>query len=296
MIDVAALVITFNERENIERLLSALSRVPQVVVVDSGSTDGTLEIARSMRPDIKVVTRLFDSFAQQCNFGLAQLKTEWVLSLDADYILTPEIVAEIAELQPSDDTAGYVAGFNYCVHGSRLRSTLYPQRTVLYRRRLAEYRDEGHGHRVQVGGRLVSLNGKIDHDDRKPLSRWIQAQDRYMTIEARHLLERQKAEWSERDERHRRGAAMVAEESGMRADHGRSQKEGLKFQDRLRLKIFFAAPIMFLYLLFARGLVLDGWPGWYYVAQRTLAELLLSLRLLTERHHLEDTTSTIDNQ
>jgi hypothetical protein len=45
---------------------------------------------------------------------------------------------------------------------------------------------------------------------------------------------------------------------------------------------------MFLYLLFARGLILDGWPGWFYVAQRTIAELLLSIRLLIEREKLED--------
>jgi hypothetical protein len=56
----------------------------------------------------------------------------------------------------------------------------------------------------------------------------------------------------------------------------------------LRLKIYFAPVAMFLYLLFVRGLVLDGWPGWYYVMQRTIAEMLLSLRLLTEREKLEE--------
>ncbi len=66
-----------------------------------------------------------------------------------------------------------------------------------------------------------------------------------------------------------------------------SREKKLSFQDRLRLKIFFAAPAMFLYLLFGRGLILDGWPGWYYVMQRTIAEMLLSLRLLTERERLE---------
>ena len=49
------------------------------------------------------------------------------------------------------------------------------------------------------------------------------------------------------------------------------------------MRIFFAPPAMFLYLLPGRGLILDGWPGWYYVMQRTIAEMLLSLRLLTER-------------
>jgi hypothetical protein len=61
----------------------------------------------------------------------------------------------------------------------------------------------------------------------------------------------------------------------------------LNFQDRLRRKIIFAAPAMFLYLLFVRGLILAGWRGWYYVCQRTIAETLLSLRLLLGREKLE---------
>jgi hypothetical protein len=99
------------------------------------------------------------------------------------------------------------------------------------------------------------LSGLVYHDDRKPLSVWIRAQDRYATIEARHLL-----------------ATPVAQ---------------LNFQDRLRRKIFLAAPLMVFYLLFARGLLLDGWPGWFYVCQRAIAELLLSVRLLIEREKLE---------
>ena len=67
----------------------------------------------------------------------------------------------------------------------------------------------------------------------------------------------------------------------------RTSDAELSRQDRLRKGIYFAAPVMFIYLLFGRGLLLDGWPGWYYVAQRTLAEMLLSLRLLTERERLE---------
>jgi hypothetical protein len=54
------------------------------------------------------------------------------------------------------------------------------------------------------------------------------------------------------------------------------------------LKIFFAAPAMFVYLMFVRGLVFDGWPGWFYVAQRTFAELLLSIRLLIKKYGLEE--------
>ena len=64
----------------------------------------------------------------------------------------------------------------------------------------------------------------------------------------------------------------------------------LKAQDRLRRRGTWAAAVMFVYLLFGKRLILDGWPGWYYTLQRTLAEALLGLRLLTEREKLENSS------
>ena len=174
-------------------------------------------------------------------------------------------------------------GFCYRIHGHPLRSALYPPRTVLYRRKCAKYQDEGHGHRVSIDGKVEKLFGRINHDDRKPLSHWIQAQDRYALREAQHLLKTRKAE---RGLRNLDTPEVRHAESVLRRIE--SPKENLSFQDRLRLKIFFAAPAMFLYLLFGKGLILDGWHGWYYVMQRTIAEMLLSVRLLTEREGLED--------
>jgi glycosyltransferase involved in cell wall biosynthesis len=256
MMDLTALILTYNEKENIERSVGTLSWVPNILLVDSGSTDGTRDLASRVHRNVRIVERRFDSFASQCNFGLSQIESEWVLSIDADYIFTPELSAEIAALNPPPDVAGYSVEFRYCIFGRPLRSTVYPARTVLYRRNHAQYRDEGHGHRVVIDGRVEKLSGKIDHDDRKPFSYWLRSQDNYATIEARHLFA--------------------------------TPLDQLSFQDRLRRKIFFAAPAMFLYLFFGRGLILDGWPGWFYVAQRTIAELLLSIRLLIEAKKLED--------
>ena len=120
--------------------------------------------ARSAHPNAKIVTRPFDSFAGQCNFGLTQIATEWVLSMDADYILTPELIREIAALEPAAEVSGYSVEFRYCIFGYPLRSSVYPARTVLYRRRLAKYCDEGHGHRVVLDGNVQNLSGKIDRD------------------------------------------------------------------------------------------------------------------------------------
>jgi glycosyltransferase involved in cell wall biosynthesis len=255
MISATALIPTFNEKENIRRTFSALGWAEHVVVIDSFSTDNTVELARTAHPSVEIVVRQFDSFAEQCNFGLNHVKTPWVLSIDADYVLTSELIDELMALEPPDQVAGYAAEFRYCVFGRPLRSTLYPARTVLYRRDRAHYDNEGHGHRVRVSGLVRRFAGKIDHDDRKPLIRWMASQDRYSIIEARHLLA--------------------------------SGSEKLSRVDRLRKCVFIAPAAVFFYLLFVRGLILDGWRGWYYVCQRTIAEMLLSLRLITQRRAVE---------
>ena len=255
MIPLSALILTYNEKENIARTLAALSSVEDIVLIDSSSTDGTVEIAQGARPGVRILQRAFDTHTQQWNFGLDQIETEWVLTLDADYELSPEMQAEIATLEPPPEVVGYSADFEYRIFGHPLRASSYPPRVVLFRVASARYVDDGHTQLLKPNGRVEKLAGRIYHDDRKPLSHWIGAQDRYASLEARHLLS--------------------------------IPLKQLNFQDRLRRRIFFAAPTMFLYLLLGRGLIFDGWQGWYYVCQRTLAEMLLSLRLLTEREGLE---------
>lgn len=248
--DLTAIVLTFNEAPNLRRTLEQLQWVPQVLVVDSFSTDETPAIAASF-PNVRFVERSFDTFAGQCNFALEQVTTDWVLSLDADYILSDDFRREVAALEPAGSTGGYRVSFKYVVFGRPLRATLYPPRTVLYRRARARYRDEGHGHRVQVDGAELPLRSAILHDDRKPMERWVAEQNRYMIAEAATLLA--------------------------------TDLRKLKFQDGLRRGIVFAPLAVMFYTLFWKGLILDGWRGWFYVLQRVFAEMLLSLRLLEGR-------------
>src|SRR5690242_689543 len=164
--DLTALILTFNEEANIARTLEALRWITGVAIIDSHSTDRTLEIARTFS-NVQTYQRQFDTFAAQCNFGLTHVTTEWVLSLDADYVLTPELQEELKRLRPPQDVRGYSIAFDYCVFGRPLRSSILPPRTVLYRRNYARYRNEGHGHRVAVDGKVERLRGHIWHDDRK---------------------------------------------------------------------------------------------------------------------------------
>lgn len=245
--EITPLIITWNEAPNIERTLSMLAWAREIVIIDSGSTDETLSIIGRFS-QARVVTRAFDSFAGQCNFGLQQIKTEWVLSLDADYVITEGLPGEMRSLDASAPLAGYKARFVYCIHGRPLRASLYPPRAVLYRRRLARYEDDGHGHRVKIEGDVGMLSAQIQHDDRKPLDRWFSAQMRYAGAEA---------------------AKLAA-----------ASPDTLNFADRIRSAIWCAPWLVFFHVLFVRGLILDGWPGWFYASQRLLAELVLSLRLM----------------
>ncbi len=258
--DITPLILTYNEQENIGRTLQALIWAKQVIIIDSFSTDGTIELARAAHLNVQIVQRPFDTHASQWNFGLEQIGTPWVLALDADYQMPSAFDKEVSEISPPADVTGYEAAFLYFIFGRVLRATLYPPHTVLFRKDQGRYIDEGHTQVLRLSGNVRRLNTRISHDDRKPLSRWISSQDRYSILEARHLLA--------------------------------APSHALSAPDRLRKRIFFAPAAVFFYLLLGKGLILDGWRGWYYVCQRTIAEMLLSLRLITERERLEE--SAID--
>jgi glycosyltransferase involved in cell wall biosynthesis len=248
MISVTALVLTYNEQENIRRNLEALVWLQKIVVVDSFSNDRTLEIARSF-PNVQIVQRGFDTHANQWNAGLDRIDTEWALTLDADYVLTAELQEEIKKLEPASDIALYWGEFDYCVLGRPLRASIYPPRVILFRTKRARYVDEGHTQQLRIKGKLAKFKGKVWHDDRKPLARWFHSQDRYSKMEATYL----------------QGA----------------KDEDLSRLDRVRKNWLIVVPMaMPMYLLLVRGLVFDGWNGWYYTFQRTVAEMMLALRLL----------------
>src|SRR5215211_8720986 len=95
---ITPLILTYNEAPNIARVLESLRWAGEVVVVDSFSTDQTTAIAASF-PNVRVVQRVFDCHRNQWEFGLREtrIETEWVLALDADYIVTNDLKNEIQE-------------------------------------------------------------------------------------------------------------------------------------------------------------------------------------------------------
>src|SRR5215218_8013153 len=103
---ITPLVLTYNEAPNIARTLAALSWAKDIVVVDSFSDDNTVEIAKSF-PHVRVFQRAFDCHRNQWEFGLKEtgISTAWVLALDADYVISDDLVNELADLKPDAQTS-----------------------------------------------------------------------------------------------------------------------------------------------------------------------------------------------
>lgn len=248
--EITVLILTYNEAANIRRTLDALSAFDDVLVLDSGSTDDTVEIVNTY-PNARLMVRAFDTHASQWNYGLAACHRPWVLALDADYVVPQSLVSSMAIISPSKIVGGYEVAFRYCIFGRPLSGSLYPPAVVLFRREKAFYVQMGHTQRVTVGGSIELLPGRIDHDDRKPLANWIASQVRYAKLEADYL------------------ASVPGSD--------------LSRVDRIR-RLGRSAPILvFFYALILKRCAFDGWPGWLYVMQRVLAEILLVIEIVDRR-------------
>jgi glycosyltransferase involved in cell wall biosynthesis len=247
---ITPLIITFNEEPNVARTLNKLWWADRIIVIDSGSKDATLSILQRYRA-VEVFRRELDDFAAQWNFGLAKVTTPWVLALDADYELSDDLITELHNIAPMDHISGYNVGFIYRSCGRPLRGALYPPHTVLFRKLSGTYRNVGHTQRLTVDGEIDRLSGSIFHDDRKPIDRWFSSQQRYARLEVDYLLSRTKSE--------------------------------LRQNDRIRLFAWPAPILVFWYTLLVNGCVLEGWPGWLYVLQRTLAEIMIAVEIIDRK-------------
>jgi glycosyltransferase involved in cell wall biosynthesis len=245
--DITPVILTRDEEPNIGRTLAQLAWAREVVIVDSFSTDATLDIARRF-PNVRVVERAFDSLAGQSNYGLAEARTPWALLLDADYFLPDDFIAELRVLEPPPGVRAYRAAFTYAVHGRPLRGSLYPPRIVLLHREHAKVWQDGHAHRVLADGEVGDLRAKIIHDDRKSFARFVERQRKYMREEAEKL-------------RH-------------------ANPNSLSLAGRIRKLIVVAPFAVLIQSLFVKGLLLDGRAGWWYAWERFVAELILSREMI----------------
>ncbi len=185
---ITPLILTFNEELNLQRTLDSLTWAKRVLVVDSGSTDRTLQIASSFS-NVSISQNSFESFGRQWEFALRQptVTTDYVLALDADMCVPGPFVDELESVFLRGSFAGGVVPFRLVVGRRALAGGLYPPQLRIFKKQQAVPGQRGHAHSFSVSGSVYRFKNRIVHDDRKPFSRWIQAQLKYAQLELERI-------------------------------------------------------------------------------------------------------------
>jgi glycosyltransferase involved in cell wall biosynthesis len=196
-VPVSVVVLTRDEEPNISRCLASVGWADQVLVVDSGSTDGTLKIARAAGAEVVEQPWLGYSGQREFALRLSQVRNDWVYFVDADEWVSPRLAAEIAErLVPSPGAAGadrtaVCAGYAHrlrLVFGGRwIRHCGWYSASLVVRlvdRRHARYNGASFGERACVDGPVGRLRNDIVDEDRKGLAAWLRKHVRYAELEA----------------------------------------------------------------------------------------------------------------
>jgi len=186
-------VITKNEATNIAGALASVAWADEIVVVDSESTDATVAIARQHTD--RVIVRAWPGYPSQKNYAASLASHDWILSLDADERVTPELAQEIRSVMAHDAGERHPAAFRIprvtWYLGRWIRTTdWYPDyQTRLYDRRAAEWTGRYVHEAVTVRGSTGQLRGEFQHYAYRDISDHLETIDRYTAFAARQMRE-----------------------------------------------------------------------------------------------------------
>lgn len=188
---LALVILTYNEEANIAQALdSVLGWANEICILDSHSTDRTLEIARQYGCDI--AQNKFESYAKQRNYALDQLpiRTEWVLFLDADEWLPDALKQEISKLiATSPEENGFYINRRLIWMGRWIRRGYYPSWILrLFRHGKGRCEDRAVNEHLIVEGKTRKLRNDFIHEDRKGVTEWTAKHNGYATREAREMF------------------------------------------------------------------------------------------------------------
>jgi glycosyltransferase involved in cell wall biosynthesis len=252
-VPIAVIILTRNEEENLPYALASVAGwAAEVWVVDSHSTDRTAHLAREA--GARVVAHEFAGYPAQRNWALRSLPLgpEWVLFLDADEALTPELRSEVAAVlaAPPAGIAGFEVNRRFIFLGRWLRhGGYYPVWLLrIMRHRLARCEERGVDEHLLVDGPMARLHADLLHEDRRPLERWIERHTRYARLKADELMRSPAGEMPARW-----GSAIQAERT-------RWWYERVYSRAPISLRAFG----YFFYRYVVRGGFLDGREGFIY--------------------------------
>lgn len=264
---VSVMVFTLDEELNLPSCLASLDWCDDVIVVDSFSTDETETIAR--RSGARFYQHSFEGFGSQRNWALDEIpiRHSWVLILDADERVPPELAAELRSIaaNASDEVGAYQIRRRFHMWGSWLRhSSLYPTWVVRFIRvGRVRYVNRGHSETQELTGELRSARHDLIDDNRKGLSEWFERQNRYARKEAAYELAG-------------RGGPLSAELRRAFLGQGLERRSGIK---HLAARMPMRALVYFLYAYLWRGGFRDGRNGLVFCTMKSVYQQLIQIHL-----------------
>ena len=191
---ISVAIVTFNEAHNLARTLESVSWVNEIVVVDSGSTDGTIELATNA--GAFVFHEPWRGYGAQVNSALDHCSGDWILNVDADEVVSPFLALEIQNvLTAGSKHIGYTIPRKNNIFGRWMKhGGLYPDRKLrLFRRGMARLAEDTEPHATpKAVGNIGRLNGEIFHYQYPTLSSYIEHMNRYSTASVPLLVRRGK--------------------------------------------------------------------------------------------------------
>ena len=185
---LSVVLITLNEAERLRTTLTAVAWADEMIVLDAGSTDATVEIAREFTDKV-FVDADWQGFGVQKNRALAQAAGEWVLSLDADEVVSPELAAEIQTILKNPVADAYAIPRLSSFLGRKMRhSGWWPDEVVrLFRRGTAQFSADVVHERLLVEGKVGRLQHALQHASFSSLEQVLDKVNRYSSAGAERL-------------------------------------------------------------------------------------------------------------
>lgn len=178
---ISVVIITLNEEDNISNAIKSLAGLDEIIVVDSGSIDRTVEIAKKL--GAKVYIRKFDNFASQKNWAVSKVMGGWLFSLDADERIPKELVDEIKKAVKSKKYVGYLIPRRNFILGAEIKYSRWsPDKHIwLWKKNYGKWVGDVH-EEVIVKGLVGELENSKLHYSHKTISEFIKANDFYSTL------------------------------------------------------------------------------------------------------------------
>lgn len=261
---VTVIIFTLNEALNLPACLASLSWCPDVIVVDSFSTDATADICAAH--GAKFYQHRFEGFGTQRNWALDNTAPAypWVLVLDADERVPIELARELGEIAAADppDVGAYRVRRRFHMWGRWLKhSSLYPTWVVRFiRAGRVRYEDRGHAETQLVSGKLADLKHDLIDENLKGIDEWFERQNRYSTKDAQFEFE---------------ASAAGAGVGNLLASHALTRRVALK---RIASRLPARGLVYFLYSYILRGGFLDGRDGLVFCRMRALYQAQVAIK------------------